>query len=95
MYFLLALGLTILSFILFIIFRNKKRWHLEILTIIYGAATLMWLIDCFASLIKKEGFLSFEMPIDLYISLWTLVGGLLLWGIIILVINKKDKTNHR
>ncbi len=94
MYFLVALGLTILSLMLFLILKNKKRWHLEILAIIYGASTLMWLIDCFASLIKGEHFLSFEIPTDIYISIWTLVGGFILWGIITIIINKKDKGNN-
>ncbi len=91
MYFLVALVSTIISLILFILFRKNKRLHLDILTIIYGAATLMWLVDCIVSSIKGEGFLSFEIPTDIYISVWTFLGGLLLWGIITFFINKKNQ----
>ena len=94
MYFLVALGLTLVSACLAFLLRKHKALHLEILTITYGAATLMWLIDCFASLFKGEGFLSFEIPLDIYISLWTFGAGLLFWGIITIVlyfVNKKKQ----
>ncbi len=93
MYFLVALVSTIISLILFILFKKNKRLHLDILTIIYGAATLMWLVDCIVSSIKGEGFLSFEIPTDIYISVWTFLGGLLLWGVITFLINLKRKKN--
>jgi len=92
MYFLVALFLALVSGCLWYFFRNKKELHLEILPITYGAATLMWLIDCIASAAKGEGFLSFEIPLDIWISLWTLGAGLLFWGVIVLVLyfaNKK------
>ena len=92
MYFLVALGLALISAALAYVFRKHRVLHLEILAITYGAATLMWFIDCIASAIKDGEFLSFEIPLDIYISLWTFGGGLLFWGIITLVlyfINKK------
>ena len=92
MYFLVALGLALISAALAYVFRKHRVLHLEILAITYGAATLMWLIDCIASAIKDGEFLSFEIPLDIYISLWTFGGGILFWGIITLVlyfINKK------
>ena len=93
MYFLVALGLAVLSCGLAFIFREKKTLHLEILAITYGAATLMWLIDCIASAASGEGFLSFEMPLDIWISLWTMLAGVAFWGVITLVMyfrNKKE-----
>ena len=92
MYFLVALGLTLISGGLAILLRKHKALHLEILTITYGAATLMWLIDCIFSAVEGEGFLSFEIPLDIWISLWTFGGGLFFWGVITLIlflINKK------
>ena len=92
MYFLVALGLAFISGCLWFFLRNKKALHLEILAITYGAAALMWLIDCISSAASGEGFLSFEMPTDGWISLWTFLAGLAFWGIITLVIffvNKK------
>ena len=92
MYFLVALGLALISAALAYVFRKHRVLHFEILAITYGAATLMWFIDCIASAIKDGEFLSFEIPLDIYISLWTFGGGLLFWGIITLVlyfINKK------
>ena len=91
MYFLVALFLAVLSCCLWFFFKDKKALHLEILAITYGAATLMWLIDCIASAAKGEGFLSFELPLDIWISVWTLLGGLLFWGVITLVLYFKNK----
>ena len=91
MYFLVALGLAVLSCGLAFIFREKKALHLEILAITYGAATLMWLIDCIASAASGEGFLSFEMPLDTWISLWTMLAGVAFWGVITLVMYFKNK----
>lgn len=91
MYFLVALFLALLAGCLAYFFRKHRALHLEILAIIYGAATLMWLIDCIASAIKGEGFLSFEIPLDIWISVWTLAGGLLLWGAITLILYFKNK----
>ena len=92
MYFLVALALALISAGLWYIFREKKALHLEILSITYGAATLMWLIDCIASAAEGEGFLGFEIPLDIWISLWTFLAGLAFWGVITLVLyflNKK------
>ena len=94
MYFLVALFLALVSACLAYVFRQHKVLHLEILAITYGAATLMWLIDCIASAIEGEGFLSFEIPLDIWISLWTFLGGLLFWGVIAIVLyylGKKKK----
>jgi len=91
MYFLVALFLALVSTCLWYFLREKKALHLEILAITYGAATLMWLIDCIASAIEGEGFLSFEIPLDIWISVWTLLGGLLFWGVITLVLYSKNK----
>ena len=86
MYFLVALALALISACLAFLLRKHRVLHLEILAITYGAATLMWLIDCIASAISGEGFLSFEIPLDIWISLWTFLGGLFFWGVITLVI---------
>ena len=94
MYFLVALGLALISGCLAFFLRKFRFLHLEVLAITYGAATLMWLIDCIASAIGGEGFLSFEIPLDIWISVWTFAGGLLFWGIITLVlylINRKKQ----
>ena len=94
MYFLVALGLALVSTLLAFFLGKYKKLHLEILAITYGAATLMWLIDCIASSIKGEGFLSFEIPLDLWISLWTFLGGLFFWGVITLVIYLVNKNKQ-
>lgn len=92
MYFLVALFLALVSACVWYIFRNKKHLHLEILPITYGAATLMWLIDCIACAIEGEGFLSFdEIGLDLWISLWTFLAGLAFWGCITFVLFLIDK----
>lgn len=91
MYFLAALFLAVLSGCLWYFFRDKKALHLEILAITYGAATLMWLIDCIACAAQGEGFLSFELPLDIWISVWTMFAGLAFWGAITLVIYFRNK----
>ena len=91
MYFLVALALALISGCLWFLLRDKKKLHLDVLAITFGAATLMWLIDCIASAIECEGFLSFEIPLDIWISVWTLAGGLLFWGVITLILNLRAK----
>ena len=94
MYFLVALILAVCTGVIWYLLQDKKELHLEILPLTYGAATLMWLIDCIASAAKGEGFLGFEIPLDIWISLWTLAAGLLFWGAILLVLYlvKKNKS---
>ncbi len=96
MYFLTSLFCTIIAGILFFANRKRKALHLDILTITFGAATLMWLIDCIFSAAHGEGFLSFDDPMDGWIALWTVVGGIAFWLVTSFIINnsKKDKVSE-
>ena len=85
MYFLTALVMTICFVCLWLFVKTKKQLHFEYGAIIFGAATAMWLIDCIFSAAGGEGFLSFEMPTDLWISIWTVVGGLVFYCAIVCV----------
>ena len=91
MYFLVALGMTLISLCLYLFVKTKRNLHFGILTIIFASATLMWLIDCIASAIEGEGFLSFEIPVDIWISIWTVVGGLIFYGVMFLILYLKDR----
>ena len=91
MYFLTALACTLVAGVLWFFFRDRKALHLDLLTIIYGAATLMWLIDCIFSAAGGEPFLDFEDPQGGWIALATLVGGVFLWLIVSFVMNNKAK----
>ena len=91
MYFLTSLFLTVASGALWFAFRDRKALHLDILTIIYGSASLMWFVDCIFSAASGEGFLSFEQ-IDGWIALATSIGGLFLWLVVAFVINNGKKT---
>ena len=91
MYFLTALGCTLISGALWFFFRQRKGLHLDVLTITFGAATLMWLIDCIFSAFEGEGFLSFDDPKDGWIALWTVLGGLFFWLILSFILNNKEK----
>ena len=91
MYFLVALFLALASACVWYFLRDKKDLHLELLPIVYGAAALMWLIDCIASAVEGDGFLSFEIPLDIWISVWTFGAGLLFCGVIALVMYLKNK----
>ena len=95
MYFLTALVCTLIAGGLWLAFRNRNKLHLEILAIIYGAATLMWLIDCFSGLINEGVFLSFDDPNDGWIAVGTLIGGIFLWLVISFILNNKEKTSEQ
>ena len=95
MYFLTALGMTVISLCLFLFVKTKKDLHFGILTIIFASATLMWLIDCISSAIQGEGFLSFEIPVDIWISVWTVVGGLLFYLVMLLIFFIQDKKKQQ
>ena len=103
MYFLTALICTVIAGTLWFFFRDRKGLHLEVLTITFGAATLMWLIDCIFSAIKGEGFLTLwvdptdaeamaEFATDGYIALWTLLGGIFFWLVLSFIFNNRQKT---
>lgn len=91
MYFLTALGCALISGALWLIFKDRKNLHLEILAITYGAATLMWLIDCFFSLAEEGEFLSFTDPLDGWIAIATVIGGLFFWMILSFILNNRQK----
>ena len=95
MYFLTAVGMTIISLCLYLFVKPKKNLHFGVLVLIYGASATMWLIDCIKSAIVEGEFLSFEIPLDIWISIWTVVGGLVLYGIMLLIfyLQGKKKSN--
>ena len=90
MYFLVALAATLIAGVLWFFFRDRKALHLDILAIIFGAATLMWLIDVIFTAIEGEAPLGFE-ALDGWISLWTVLGGLFLWLVLSFIFNNKGK----
>jgi len=85
MYFLTALACTAIFVLLWQVVKTDKPYHFEYGALIFGAATGMWLIDCIASAAEGEGFLSFELPTDLWISIWTVVGGFLFYAAVVWV----------
>ena len=102
MYFLVALIATIICGVLWFVFRDRKKLHLDILAIIFGASTLMWLMDCIFSAARGEGFLTLvvdqadaeavaEFAKDGWIAVWTLLGALFLWLIISFILNNREK----
>lgn len=52
----------------------------------------MWFVDCVASAIGGEGFITFDDPKDGYIALWTIIGGLFLWQLISFILNNGKKS---
>ena len=91
MYFITALVCTVIASVLWFFFKDRKALHLDFLTIIFGAATLMWLIDVIFTAIEGEAPLEFE-ALDGQIALWTVLGGTFLWMILSFVLNHKEKT---
>ena len=91
MYFLVSLGLAIIAGVLWFFFKDRKALHLDVLTIIFGAAALMWFIDCIFTAAGGEPFLDFEDEKGGWISLWTLLGGVGFWLLLSFIFNNKDK----
>ena len=91
MYFITSLIATVVAVTLFFFFRDRKHLHLDVLSIIFGASTLMWLIDVIFTAAEGEAPLEFNAQ-DGWISLWTLVGGTFLWMLLSFILNNKDKT---
>ena len=90
MYFIAALVSTVIAGVLWFFFRDRKELHLDLLTIIFGAATLMWLIDVIFTAAEGEAPLEFE-ALDGQIALWTVLGGVFLWQVVSFIFNHKDK----
>ena len=90
MYFIAALVSTFIAGVLWFFFRDRKELHLDLLTIIFGAATLMWLIDVIFTAAEGEAPLEFE-ALDGQIALWTVLGGVFLWQVVSFIFNHKDK----
>ena len=90
MYFIAALVSTVIAGVLWFFFRDRKELHLDLLTIIFGAATLMWLIDVIFTAAEGEAPLEFE-ALDGQIALWTVLGGVFLWQVVSFIFDHKDK----
>lgn len=95
MYFLTTLVCTIIAGVLWFFFKDRKQLHLDILAITFGAATLMWLIDCIFSAASGEGFLSFDDPLDGWISLAAFGGAILFWLIMSFILNNNKKVEAK
>ena len=92
MYFITALVATIISGVLWFLYRDRKALHLEVLAIAYGSATLMWLIDVILAAADGENPFGFTAT-DGWISLLTIVGGILIWLTLGFIFNNSKKTN--
>ena len=95
MYFITALVCTIIAGVLLFFFHDRKALHLDFLTITFGAATLMWFVDCIACAAEGEPFLSFDDPQDGWVALWTLLGGIGLWLVVSFVLNNGKKETSK
>ena len=95
MYFLTTLVCTIIAGLLWFFFRDRKSLHLDILTITFGAATLMWLIDCIFTAAEGEPFLSFGDPIDGWIALAAFGGAIFFWLVLSFVLNNNKKAEAK
>ena len=90
MYFLVALGATLIAGALWFFFRDRKGLHLDVLAIIFGASTIMWLIDVIFTAASGEAPLEFGET-DGWISLWTILGGVGLWLLLSFILNNSKK----
>ena len=80
MYFLTSLLASITFTLLFIFVKNKRHWHFEYLALIYGGATVAWLVECIKFAMEGDGFIRFDqLWIDTVISFWTLFFGFVIY----------------
>lgn len=90
MYFIVAVALTAIAGVLWFFFRDRKALHLDILTIVFGASAVMWLIDVIFTAAEGENPFGFE-ALDGWISLWTVLGGVFLWLLLSFIFNNRQK----
>lgn len=95
MYFIVALVSALIAGVLWFFFKDRKGLHLDILAIIFLAATVMWLVDCIYSAASGEGFLSFDDPLDGWIALWTILGGLFAWIVVSFILNNSKRVEAK
>ena len=75
--------------------KDRKSLHLDILTITFGASTLMWLIDCIFTAAKGEPFLSFDDPTDGWIALAAFVGAIFFWIVLSFILNNNKRVETK
>ena len=90
MYFIISLSLTVIAGVVWFFFRDRKRLHLDVLAITFGAATIMWLIDVIFTAAEGENPFEFAET-DGWISLWTFLGAIFLWLILSFIFNNREK----
>ena len=95
MYLMTTIVATAISVVLWIFFKDRKGLHLDILSVIFGAASLMWLIDSFYSLASEGVFVSFTDSKDGWIALFTLIGGLFAWLLLSFILNNSAKSSNK
>ena len=94
MYFLLSLVAAITFTLLWIFAKPKKPLHFEYGALIFGGATIAWLIECIKFAIEGDGFIRFDqLWIDTVIAFWTLFFGMLIYcgAVFIPMIVKRHK----
>ena len=95
---LMSLLVTLIFILLFLLIQQKRNLHFEYGAILFGGASLVWLVDGIVAWMEGDGFISFgSLGMDLIIGAYSIVLGLLLWLIIILIpfITKKCKEKRK
>lgn len=73
---------------------SAQRFHLGILALMYGGASIMWIVDGIACLAEGEPFLELSdaaaMTDDALLGICVVVLGLVVWGIVLLGKRKQD-----
>lgn len=73
-----------------------QRFHIGVLALMYWGASLMWCVDGFATLAEGEGFIELSdavaMSDDALLGVCVVVLGLVVWGIVCAVKNRKSNT---
>ena len=91
MYFFVSLAFTVIAGLLWFFFRDRKGLHLDVLAIVFGASTLMWLMDVIFTAVGGENPFKFGAQ-DGWISLWTILGAVFFWLVVSFVLNNRKKT---
>lgn len=72
---------------------RASRYKLDILSLMYWGAALMWCVDSVFSAVEGGGFFEFSAS-DAMLGILAVAAGLVLWAIIYLCAKAKAKTKN-
>ena len=94
MYFIISVLAAITFTLLLVFLKTKKYLHFEYGALIFGGASIAWMIECIRFAMEGDGFIRFDqLWIDTVMAFWTLFFGMVIYcgAVFIPMIVKKHK----